>query len=116
MTEPGASPSLRSALPAPVWVAPLVLLVLALGPWPYGYYMFMRLVVCAGAVYAAFVLLNAGQRRALAWTFIALALLYNPIFRVHFERETWSLINLASAAPFALLGWFARQGRTEPQA
>lgn len=96
-------------LPAPVWIAPLVLLLLALGPWPYGYYTFLRLVVCASALYAAFVLLSGGKSPWLGWIFVGLAILYNPIFRVHLDRETWSLINLASAAPYALLGWVSRR-------
>lgn len=112
MTAPGAPvpPTLR--LPLPVWAVPLVLLVVAVGPWPYGYYGFLRLVVCASAAYAAYALLSASQRPWLAWTFVGLAILYNPIFRVHFERETWSVINVVSAAPYGLLGWLTRRRNT----
>lgn len=109
MTGPGtpAPPTLR--LPIPVWAVPLVLLLFAIGPWPYGYYQFLRLVVCVSAAYAAYALLSASLRPWLAWTFVGLAILYNPIFRVHLDRESWSIINVFSAAPFALLGWLTRR-------
>ena len=108
MTAPGAPapPTLR--LPVPVWAVPLVLLIVAVGPLPYGYYGLLRLVVCASAAYSAYALLSGAQRPWLAWTFVGLAILYNPIFRVHFERETWSIINVISAAPYGLLGWWTR--------
>lgn len=111
MTQPAAPERPVLTIPTPVWLAPLVILVAALGPWPYGYYGFLRMVVCASAAYVAFALLSGEQRRGLGWAFVGLALLYNPIFRVHLDRETWAVINLFSAAPYAMLGWVSRRAR-----
>lgn len=106
MTDP-QRPRL-APLPAPLWAVPLVLLVVAVGPWPYGFYMLLRLVVCGAAAYLAYSVLQGRAARWLGWAFVALAILYNPVFKVHFERETWMLINLASAVPFGIAGWMVR--------
>ena len=70
-------------------------------------------MVRASAAYAAYALLSTSQRRWLAWTFVDLAILYSPIFRVHFERETWSIINVISPAPCGVLGRLARRDNRE---
>lgn len=96
-------------IPKPVWVAPLVFLILALGDWPYGYFMLLRLVVCSAATWLAYSLLHGPSFRGLGWAFVGLALLYNPVFKVGFERDTWTVLNLFSAIPFALIGWKGTQ-------
>lgn len=111
MTQPEPPARPFPALPAPVWAAPPVLLVVAIGPWPYGFYGLLRLVVCASAVYLAYRLLTGGRAAWLGWVFVGLAILYNTVFRIYFERETWSAINLASTAPYSLAGWRSRTGR-----
>jgi hypothetical protein len=99
--------------PAMTWAAPLVLLIVAVGPWPYGFYTLLRLAVfCAAAFLAYSSLAKGSPRPRLGWVFVGLALLYNPVFRVHFDRETWSLINLVSAVPFGVLGWLNRKPST----
>jgi len=109
MMPPGPQERPVPAIPAPVWAVPLLLLVVAIGPWPYGFYGLLRLVVCASAAYCAYTLLSAGRQAWLGWTFVGLAILYNPVFRVHFDREVWSVINLASALPYGVLGWVGRR-------
>lgn len=94
-------------VPTPVWLIPAVMLVIALAPWPYGYFMLLRLVVCGAAVWLSIAFLSNRKREVLGWTFVAIALLYNPVFRVHFERELWMILNVVSAVPFALVGWKA---------
>ena len=97
-------------IPLAVWLAPLVFLIAAVGPWPYGYYTLLRLIVFASAAFIAYRGLSVRSSDALSWGFVVLALLYNPVFRVHFERETWSVINLVSAIPYAWAGWRGRRG------
>jgi hypothetical protein len=70
--------------------------LIALFDLPYGYYMLLRLVVCAACVYAALGWMAVGVH----WPLIVLALtalVYNPIFRVGFEREVWQVLNVAAA-------------------
>ncbi|WP_366108375.1 DUF6804 family protein [uncultured Brevundimonas sp.] len=88
-----------------------MMLVAAVGPWPYGYFMLLRLVVCGAAALLAYSLLQREMFRGLGWAFAALALLYNPIFRVHFEREFWMVLNVLSAVPFMIFGWKSSQLR-----
>ena len=86
------------------------MLLLALLPLPYGYYQLLRLVVCAASLWLA-INLGSETRMALAIAFGFLALLYNPIFPIHFGRSAWSFINVLTAPPFA---WAAYRGWHRP--
>ncbi|MDI1315614.1 DUF6804 family protein [Prosthecobacter sp.] len=59
---------------------------------PYGYFMFLRLCVCAVSIYGA---VQLSQRKAerMAWGCVALAVLFNPIFKVHLGRELWWIMD-----------------------
>ncbi|WP_333592390.1 DUF6804 family protein [Brevundimonas sp.] len=92
-----------------IWLAPIVLLALALAPWPYGYFMLLRVAVCGAAIWLAYNLLNSQTLRGLGWVFVAVAILYNPVFRIHFERELWMALNIASVVPFAFTGWISKK-------
>jgi hypothetical protein len=96
------------SLPAPVWIAPGTLLVLALMDLPYGYYQFLRIATCAAAVFICWRLFEAA-RSVGAWVMVAIALLYNPIVPVHLEHSTWAIINMATAAAFVAIGLLMRQ-------
>ena len=90
-------PIVRAALH---WV-PAVMLIVALGAWPYGYYMLLRVVVCIAAALLAFdIYRRAGEVTLGCTAFIAMAILFNPILPVHLTRTIWSFINLAGAALF----------------
>lgn len=78
--------------------------VVGLAKLPYGYYTLLRFLVCAACVAAWFALAEAGRQRA-AIPAIVLGLIYNPIIRVHLDRETWEVLNVASAAVCAYLAW-----------
>lgn len=88
-------------LPWPLWVVPICMSLLALAPLPYGYYMLLRLVVCGACI-----LLVLREHSIRGWGFWAaalglVALLFNPIFRIHLSRELWIPLNIACAALFA---------------
>lgn len=72
------------------------LLALAVLPWPYGYYRFLRLAATAAACILAY---EARRNDSELWmvAFIAIALLFNPIFRIPLEREVWSVLNVICA-------------------
>ena len=84
-----------------LWLIPTALLILALLPWPYGYYKLLRLIVCLVSVWLAY-----GQWRldnAISGWVVALgatAILYNPLFPIHLTREIWSVLNLITAGLF----------------
>lgn len=87
---------------------------MALFPLPYGYYVFLRWVVCAVSLAAGVRLVQ--QRRAtialLGW---ALALLYNPLVRVSLSREIWSVVNVVTVLVLVGLA-FALTAPVEPTA
>lgn len=80
-----------------------VVLLGALGSWPYGYYRFLRWVVCIAAVVMAF---GAYARRMLwaVWLLGFIALLFNPLAPVHLTRDVWRPIDVATAVVLFLLG------------
>lgn len=74
----------------------MTMLVLALAPMPYGYYLLLRVVACTYFVYMALSLqaVKTGNTVFIAWT---LAAIYNPFLTVNLNREMWSIINVISA-------------------
>ena len=83
---------------ASVWIVPAVLLVLALLPWPYGYYTFLRLSVCAVSGWLTYE--QWRHDNAVSGWVVALgatALLFNPISPIHLTREIWNVLDLAAA-------------------
>lgn len=83
---------------ASVWIVPAVLLVLALLPWPYGYYTFLRLGVCAVSGWLAYE--QWRHDNAVSGWVVGLgatALLFNPLLPIHLTREIWNVLDLAAA-------------------
>lgn len=79
-----------------------VLLGLALLPMPYGYYLFLRLAVCA---YAVFVFAHE-QKKGICFGSIsaaAIALLYNPIIKVHLNKDIWMGVNVATVLVLVII-------------
>jgi len=83
---------------ASVWIVPAVLLVLALLPWPYGYYTFLRLGVCAVSGWLAYE--QWRHDNAVSGWVVGLgatALLFNPLSPIHLTRAIWNVLDLAAA-------------------
>jgi hypothetical protein len=80
-----------------VWLVPIALALVALAPLPYGYYVFLRIVLCVAAVYLAWSE-HQEAKSINAWIvgLVVLAILYNPLVPIHLTREIWSVINLAT--------------------
>jgi len=83
-----------------------VLLFVAIGQWPYSFYMFVYLVAFACGSYMA-VLAFKAQKPWPGCVFILLAILFNPVARIYMTREAWECADLvmglllvaAAAAP-----------------
>lgn len=67
-----------------------------LGHWPYDYYMLVR--------YAAMIILGAqavryfnAEKETIAYSFAALALLFQPIIKVALSKATWNIIDVVVA-------------------
>jgi hypothetical protein len=79
-----------------------VLLVVALGNWPYGYYQLLRLVVCGAGAYVAWVSYHSKYPWAV-WLFGIVAILFNPLAPIHLSRAIWQPVDLACAVLFLLV-------------
>lgn len=88
--------------PLPAIVS-IILSIIALGHWPYGYYIFLRWVVCASGFYLAFKSLQY-QRSLTCWIFVAVSVLFNPVLPFRMQRESWEVFNVV--AVFVFVGSF----------
>lgn len=82
-------------------------LALALLDMPYGYFQFLRWLIMIIGISVAFTPV-AQQQRWLFFFGLAVAALFNPFFKVSFEREVWWWIDLVLAGAFLLIGLTVR--------
>ena len=82
--QTGSESSRLSSVHASVWLVPTVALFVALQPLPYGYYTFLRLVVCCATAYLAYETFN-DVGKTTGWVVLlgGIALLFNPLLPVH---------------------------------
>lgn len=83
-----------------LWLVPATMLLIALASLPYGYYTLLRIVVC---VCCCVIVYQAHERTGTIWSgwsiaLIFLAILFNPLIRVHLTREIWAPIDVLAAA------------------
>ena len=64
---------------------------------PYVYFQVLRLAVCGAACFGAFVLKHLQGWR---WTFVVVAVLFNPVLPVRLDRGAWQVIDLATGFVF----------------
>lgn len=76
------------------WIAPIVVLVIALFPLPIGYFTLSRLVVSACALYYA-IQFHKRNNTTYTWIYGFLVVLYNPIIPIYlYEKFIWIIVNL----------------------
>lgn len=83
-------------------IASGVLLLLGIpAGWPYGYYTFLRWVVCGVAIYNT---VGFSKSKLTGWALVfgGLAFLFNPLFPVYMNKSSWVGIDLVSAIVFFL--------------
>ncbi len=79
------------------WLAPMALVLLALLPWPYGYYMFLRIAMCLSLGIIAFYHWNKYETSIWPVILGLGAILYNPVLPIHLDREIWVVLNVLTA-------------------
>lgn len=85
--------------------------LLAVAPWPYGYYQLLRLVVFFAGAYCGVIMWRSGaDNRNLAWALFAAALVFNPFLPIHLPREIWAVLNIGAAALFGFVAYRQRDG------
>jgi len=83
-------------MPTAVIYVTSAMLFLGVAPLPYGYYMPLRLVACGVFAFAAFIAFDR-KSKALPWVYGFLALVFNPISKIHFPKEMWAVVDVAAA-------------------
>jgi hypothetical protein len=98
-----------------VWIPQVIaslMLLWALNPDnPYGYYILLRWICCGIFAYLAS---QAFEQKKQGWVWVLgiTALFYNPFFRVHLNRELWSIINVVTIG-IAVVSIFALKVKNE---
>lgn len=82
-------------LPQPLIYIAAGLLFLGAFPFPYGYYMLLRFIACGVFAWAAFITYEKNEE-VLTWVFGILAIIFNPIIKIHFPKELWAVIDVCS--------------------
>jgi hypothetical protein len=77
--------------------------VIALADMPYGFYTFLRLSLTLAAVILA-VAARGSSKPGWIWPMIAIALVWNPLIPVFFDRSVWAVLNVAAAVVFVWAG------------
>ena len=79
-----------------------ILLLLCLAPMPYGYYQVVRFVSMIAFAVMAYRYWNQ-EKKGLAVTFGALALLFQPFLKVALGRTMWNIVDVIVAVGLLLL-------------
>lgn len=89
-------------IPRVVWLFCAVLLMAGVLHLPYGYYNFLRIVICGAAALIAVAGLAEDTQPGMAWTatFILIVVLFNPILPIRLHRSIWLYLDLIAAAVF----------------
>ena len=83
------------------------LLLLCLAPMPYGYYQFIRFA--STIVFAVMAYHYYGKKQeTLVIMFIALAILFQPFYKIALGRTMWNVVDVVVAVGLVIL-WFREQ-------
>lgn len=82
-------------------IVSIIFLILAIFKMPYGYYYLLKFVICFVSIKEALLVYDKTQKfDGTVLTFIALALLYNPISKMPLGREIWTIVNVLTIIYF----------------
>lgn len=73
-----------------------ILLLLCLADMPYGFYEIVRFAAAAAFAYMSYEYFKS-KRDGLGFTFAALALLFQPFFKIALGRVIWNLVDIIVA-------------------
>ena len=73
-----------------------VLLLLCLADMPYGFYQLVRFVAAVAFAYLSYVYFKS-KKDVMGFVFAALALLFQPLFKVSLGRTLWNLVDILVA-------------------
>jgi hypothetical protein len=82
-----------------------VLLFIAVAPLPYGFYTFMRIIVCGCAGYMAYQGFSNEEKGMWPWILGFIAILFNPVATIHMTKEIWMAVDSITGIFFATLAY-----------
>lgn len=82
-------------MPTPVIYIAAGMLFIAVAPLPYGYYTLLRLLTTGVFAWATFVAYEQ-KHQSLPWVFGFLAILFNPIEKIHLPKELWAIVDIGA--------------------
>ena len=91
-------------------VATALLFIALYDGLPYGYFTFLRFVVCAVGAYLAYLIYEENKKSLWVWAFSGIAVLFNPIIPIYLQREQWTTIDLIVGV-FLILSIFLVKSR-----
>ena len=77
-------------------------LLLCLAPMPYGYFILVRFLTMVGFGYLAFQYFKQ-RKEVLTWTFVTLALLFQPFAKIGLGRTVWNIVDVIVAIGLIVL-------------
>ena len=86
------------------------MLLLCLAPMPYGYFMLVRYVMMIACGIIAYRYYQSGKMVA-TWVFGALALLFQPMYKIALGRTVWNVVDVIVA--LLLIGLFVMEWRKD---
>lgn len=97
-----------------IWPAiiAIIAMLLALLSWPYGYYVFLKWVVCSASVYYAYTRYTTINKLD-GWICVLaiVAILFNPITPVYLhDKGVWNIIDVVTTGLFIVLISTKRHG------
>jgi len=77
----------------------VILLIFATFQLPYGYYIFLRISITFIAAYLTY---NLYKEDKTVWAiiFLLIGILFNPIFPIYLDKETWVILDIGTAVIF----------------
>jgi len=94
-------------------IVAVIMLIVAVAPLPYGYYQFLRWIICGISIFVAYESYEWGKSWA-TWVFIPVAILFNPLFPIYLDKSTWRPIDIFCAFLFASSLFLSRPGESKP--
>ena len=91
---------------------PATMSLLALTDLPYGYYQLLRIVVTASAIWIAYACYHQGKKVGVV-VFSVIAVIFNPIAKIHMEREIHAIFNILTATILMLGLWTQSRRRQD---
>ena len=71
----------------------------------YGFYQLLRFAITIFAAWSAVKVYNKNPQSFWMFVFVAIAILFNPIIKITFEREIWQVIDVITMLLFGAYFW-----------